>query len=137
MLSRMETVEDLSESQARRVARLLGMVVEQSGRSRRSIEAELGLGSSGLSKILNGKVRLQMSHVLSILQAVEVDPGEFFQVAYPRPRAPRKGGLLKEVRLLMKETESEAGETDDLEDFDERVRLVMLRLLGGGPQRAN
>lgn len=136
----METVEDRAESQARRVARLLGLVVEQSGRSRRSIEAELGLGSSGLSKILNGKVRLQMSHVLSILQAVEVDPGEFFQVAYPRRRAPRKGGLLKEARLLMKETESEAGETDggeELEDFDERVRLVILRLLGGKPQQAN
>ena len=136
----METVEDRAEPGVRRVARLLAMVVRQSGRSRRSIEAELGLGSSGLSKILNGTVRLQMSHILSILQAVEVDIGEFFQVAYPRRRVPRKSGLIKEVRLLMKETEPEPEETDgleDLESFDERVRLVMLRLLGGRPQRAN
>lgn len=137
----METVEDRVDPEVRRVAELLAMVVRMSGRSRRSIEEDLGLGSSGLSKILNGTVRLQMSHILSILQAVEVDPGEFFQVAYPRRRAPRKSGLMKEIRLLMKEeTEPGPEELDDLaelEDFDERVRLVMLRLLGGRPQRAN
>ena len=45
---------------------------------------------------------------------------------------------MKEIRLLMKEeTELAPEEPDDLEDFDERVRLVMLRLLGGRPQRAN
>ena len=141
----METVEDRVDPEVRRVAELLSMVVRMSGRSRRSIEEELGLGSSGLSKILNGTVRLQMSHILSILQAVEVDPGEFFQVAYPRRWARRKRGLMKQVRLLMNEEPvPEPEETDDLdgleeelEDFDERVRLVMLRLLGGGPQRAN
>ena len=135
-------MDDRVDPEVRRVAELLAMVVRMSGRSRRSIEEELGLGSSGLSKILNGTVRLQMSHILSILQAVEVDPGEFFQVAYPRRWARRKRGLMKQVRLLMNE-EPEPEEADDLddleeelEDFDERVRLVMLRLLGG-PQPAN
>lgn len=138
ILSCVETMDDRVDPEVRRVAELLSMVVRMSGRSRRSIEEELGLGSSGLSKILNGTVRLQMSHILSILQAVEVDPGEFFQVAYPRRWARRKDGLMKQVGLLMKE-EPVPEEMDDpeegLEDFDERVRLVMLRLLGGGPQR--
>lgn len=140
----MENTEDRVEPEVRRLADLLAMVVRVSGRSRRSIEAELGLGSSGLSKILNGTVRLQMSHILSILEAVEVDPNEFFQVAYPRRRA-RKSPLMEEIRLLVEQRpqEAESQDTekdladDELPDFDERVRLVLLRLLRDTPQGAN
>ncbi len=139
----MENAEDRVEPEVRRLADLLAMVVRVSGRSRRSIEAELGLGSSGLSKILNGTVRLQMSHILSLLEAVEVDPNEFFQVAYPRRRA-RKSPLMEEIRLLVErpqeadpqDTEKDLAD-DGLPDFDERVRLVLLRLLRDKPQGAN
>lgn len=142
ILARVDNTEDRVEPEVRRLAELLAMVVRMSGRSRRSIEAELGLGSSGLSKILNGTVRLQVSHVVSILQAVGVEPGEFFQAAFPRRGSPRRSGLMKEVRLLLEPdaahaAHTESGEADDQEDFDERVRLVMLRLLGGRPQSAN
>lgn len=142
ILARVDNTEDRVEPEVRRLAELLAMVVRMSGRSRRSIEAELGLGSSGLSKILNGTVRLQVSHVMSILQAVGVEPGEFFQAAFPRRGSPRRSGLMKEVRLLLEPDAAHAadtgsGEADDQEDFDERVRLVMLRLLGGRPQSAN
>lgn len=148
ILARVDNTEDRVEPEVRRLAELLAMVVRMSGRSRRSIEAELGLGSSGLSKILNGTVRLQVSHVVSILQAVGVEPGEFFQAAFPRRGSPRRSGLMKEVRLLLEPDAAHAahaaraadtgpGEADDQEDFDERVRLVMLRLLGGRPQSAN
>ena len=34
------------------------------------------LGSSGLSKVLHGVVRLQMDHVLRILDVLEIPPGQ-------------------------------------------------------------
>ncbi|HET9226721.1 MAG TPA: hypothetical protein VFR31_08640, partial [Thermoanaerobaculia bacterium] len=74
------------ESDVRRLAELLEQVVRLSKRSRRSLESELGLGSSGLSKVLRGTVRLQISHVLSILEVLEVDPYDFFRAAYSRRR---------------------------------------------------
>jgi transcriptional regulator with XRE-family HTH domain len=124
------------DSETRRLADLLDQVVRLSKRSRRSLEADLGLGSSGLSKILKGTIRFQVSHVLSVLEALQVDPYDFFRVAYGRRRL-AKSPLIEQLRALVeperekeeaaKREERPAG--DDLPDFENRVRQVLLKLL--------
>lgn len=126
------------EIETRRLADLLDQVVRLSKRSRRSLEAELGLGSSGLSKILRGTIRLQVSHVLSILAALQVDPYDFFRVAYGRRRL-EKSPLIEQLRALV-EPEREGAPArkeerppgDELPDFENRVRQVLLKLLSEG-----
>lgn len=124
---------DSKADDTRRLADLLSLLVRLSRRSRRSIEEELGLGSSGLSKILGGTVRLQVTHVLDILAVLEVDPGDFFRVAYPR-RQLRQSPLLDRARSFLQPEDGEAagGEVGfDEPEFQERVRRVLLQLLSG------
>ncbi|MFL6198632.1 MAG: hypothetical protein ACJ76J_05625 [Thermoanaerobaculia bacterium] len=126
------------DSETRRLAELLDRVVRLSKRSRRSLEADLGLGSSGLSKILKGTIRLQVSHVLSVLEALQVDPYDFFRVAYGRRRL-EQSPIIAQLRALVepeREKESrkaeEAPAGDELPEFEERVRQVLLKLLSEG-----
>jgi transcriptional regulator with XRE-family HTH domain len=129
------------ESEIRRLADLLGNVVRLSKRSRRSLEAALGLGSSGLSKILNGTVRLQVSHVLTLLEALRVDPYDFFRLAYSRRRL-EKSPLIEQLRALVEREEAPKEKEEpppggELPEFEERVRRVLLRLLSESAHGAN
>jgi len=124
-------MEDFHEREAARLAELLSLLVRVSGRSRRSLELELELGSGGLGRILGGTGRLQMSHVLMILAALGVDPGDFFRWVYPFRG--RSSELIENARALGSPTPETASPPDvpDSPDaaFDERVRKSLLRLL--------
>lgn len=127
-------MEEFHERDVARLTALLTLLIRVSGRSRRSLEEELGLGSSALSKILTGTVRLQVSHVLMIVAALGVEPGEFFRWAYPFRG--RSSELIENARTLASaEPEdpapglvSSTRESADAE-FDERIRESLLRLL--------
>src|SRR6185436_3198483 len=121
-------MEDLHAREAVRLAELLSLLVRVSGRSRRSLEQELGLGSGGLGRILGGTARLQMSHVLMILAALGVDPGDFFRWVYPFRG--RSSELIENARALGSPP-PEAALPPAIADaaFDERVRESLLRLL--------
>ncbi len=124
-------MEDLHEREAARLAELLALLVRVSGRPRRSLEQELGLGGGGLGKILGGTARLQMSHVLMILAALGVDPGDFFRWVYPFRG--RSSELIENARALGSPEPEEANPpaiTDKA--FDDRVRESLLRLLRSG-----
>jgi len=116
--------DDGVDEQSRQVARSLEGLILISRRTRRSLEEELGLGSAGLSKILNGTVRLQMSHVFLITRALGVDPGQFFQWAVPAhgPRSP----LIAQARG--EQPDEAAGLA--VSEFDSRVKESLARLLG-------
>jgi transcriptional regulator with XRE-family HTH domain len=124
---------DSTADDSRRLAELLAVLVRVSGRSRRSIEEEMGLGSSALSKILGGMVRLQVSHLLDILAVLEVDPAEFFHMAFPRRRL-RQSPLLEKARPFLRPEPGDpvgGDELDELPEFEERVRRVLLQMILG------
>lgn len=127
---------DSTADGSRRLAELLSVLVRVSGRSRRSIEEEMGLGSSALSKILGGTVRLQVSHVLDILAVLQVDPAEFFHMAFPRRRL-RQSPLLEKARPFLQPEPGDPGDSaggddfDELPEFEERVRRVLLQMILG------
>jgi len=76
-----------ADREARRLIGLLRRLVRLSNRSLRSMEDELGLGSSALSKILNGGIRPQLGTVLLLAETLGMTPAQFFQLAY-REKAP-------------------------------------------------
>lgn len=108
--------------QIRRTTRFLQQLIEIDGRSQRTLEPLLGLGSSGLSKVLHGVVRLQVDHVLRLLDVLEIPPGQFFAEAFP-PRGKKHPSLVK-----LREINGEPDEEDSPE-FDARVGRALLRLL--------
>ncbi len=111
------------EQETRRIAEHLHELIRIQKRSQRSIEQELGLGSAILSKMLNGTIRLQFSHVLMILSALGVPPGQFFRTVFPQ-KGHDHPSLIK-----LRELHGEVQEQDSPE-FDDRVRRSLLRLLG-------
>jgi transcriptional regulator with XRE-family HTH domain len=117
-----EEQPDPHEQEIRRITQLLSQLIHIEGRSQRSLEQELGLGSSGVSKILKGVIRLQVSHVLTILGALGIPPGQFFGLVFPSQG--REHPSLEKLREL----EGVAVEEDSPE-FDNRVRRALLRLL--------
>ncbi|HEX3127006.1 MAG TPA: hypothetical protein VH394_06725 [Thermoanaerobaculia bacterium] len=123
---------DFTADDSRRLAELLALLVRVSGRSRRSIEEEMGLGSSGLSKILGGTVRLQVSHVLDILAVLQVDPGDFFRMVFPRRRL-RQSPILEKARPFLQADPMDSAEDafEELPEFEERVRRVLLQMISG------
>jgi len=114
---------EIHEEETKRLVALLGRIVKLSGRSQRSIEAELGLGSSVLGKILNGVIAPKLVQVLMICDALGLHPLEFFQMAYPKQGI--KSQLAQEV--LAAEGITIEGRVPD--DLDERVRDSLGRLL--------
>jgi transcriptional regulator with XRE-family HTH domain len=126
------TSMDKQEEEARRLVGLLRRLVTLSGRSMRSLEAEIGLRSSLLGKILSGTIRPQLVHVLKICEGVGLSPVEFFEIAYPYPR---KGAVRSALgRELAQEVSGGEGmdtgrRPQAQDDLDERVRQSLQRLL--------
>jgi transcriptional regulator with XRE-family HTH domain len=112
------------DERVKHVTASLEALVLLSDRTRRSLEQELGLGSAGISKILNGTVRLQVRHVFLLSEALGVDPGQFFHWAVPPQGSPSP--LLARARGSQPAEESAA----EGERFDLRVRQALARLLG-------
>ena len=65
-----------------RLVEALAWRVRESRVSIRSLEKKMGVGESVFSKILKGKITLQMRHVLMICTALGVDWKDFFADVY-------------------------------------------------------
>jgi transcriptional regulator with XRE-family HTH domain len=126
-----------AEVEAARLMQLLARLVRLSKKSMRTLGAELGLGSSMISKILTGAVRPQVSYILMLSGAIGLTPEEFFSLAYRL----KKRSTNPLVKALM-ETEG----ADDAEETEQRmsreldqvveaaVRRALQRLVTGGPE---
>ncbi len=115
------------EQESLRLARLLGTLLKLDGRSVRSVEQLLGLGSSGLGKVLNGNIRLQVGHILMVANVLKMSPAQFFHMAYPKKPVPHR--LTKELRRAQGLPEADEGELETPE-FEERVKRVVLQIFG-------
>jgi len=124
---------DRHDEEVRRLTEVLATVVRVAGRTRQSLEGQIGLSSGYLSKILGGTVDLRTRHILSIVEAVGMDPGDFFRLAFPRRRQPGDGG--KGARRLIEDVQDALGQSSIAEPeaapvFDEQVKRSLGRLLG-------
>jgi hypothetical protein len=83
----------LIESDIRYMRELLGNLIDFSGMSRREVEMRLleaGCGTD-LGRLLHGRLSLKVEHVLALCWVLELDPREFFDMAFkrrPRSRSP-------------------------------------------------
>jgi hypothetical protein len=116
--------------EALRLAGMLKTLAKSKRRSIRSLEQQMGVGTSIFHKVLKGDVTLQLRHLLMIADALEIDWAELFHLAYPRPSAaPAASGdsLLGDLNRALGEP-VEDGNSDSDAAFEERVRQVLLHL---------
>ncbi|HEX4962559.1 MAG TPA: helix-turn-helix transcriptional regulator [Thermoanaerobaculia bacterium] len=124
---------DRYDDEVRRLTAILATIVRIAGRTRQSLEVQLGLSSGYLSKILGGTVDLRARHVLAIVEALGMEPAEFFRLAFPRHRKPSESGtsarrLIEDVQAALGQEPAEGTEANP--NFDEQVKRSLGRLLG-------
>ena len=71
-----------------RLSELLKAVIKMSEVPTAEIERRIGQSPGYIWRLLSGSFELKLRRVLEILQAVELRPAEFFNLAYPPEIAP-------------------------------------------------
>jgi transcriptional regulator with XRE-family HTH domain len=119
---------DRYTEEALRLAGMLKTLARSKHRSIRSLEQQMGVGTSIFHKVLKGDVTLQLRHLLMIADALEIDWAELFHLAYPRASAApaASGSLLGDLDRALGE-EPAAEEIPDAE-FEKRVKRVLAHL---------
>jgi transcriptional regulator with XRE-family HTH domain len=130
-----------ADEQVEGFTRLLGTLIRVSGHTKQTLERKLGWSGGYLSRLLSGGIDLKMRHVVLICDALAMDPGELFRMAYPkRPlegRAPaQQDSALSRDLLEMVRRASPAGPpppppaplSDD--ELDRRIRASLVKILG-------
>src|SRR5262245_31317984 len=119
-------MRDKYTEEALRLAGMLKTLAKSKRRSIRSIEQQMGVGTSIFHKVLKGDVTLHVRHVLMIADALEIDWAEFFHMAYPRASAvPAASGdsLLGDLNRALGEEPAVEEIPDD--EFERRVKRVL------------
>jgi transcriptional regulator with XRE-family HTH domain len=100
-----------TDEQVENLTRLLGGLIRVSGQTRQMVERRLGWSGGYLSRLLSGDIDLKVRHVLLICEALAVEPGEFFRMAYAGPYRP-------------------APSPPANEELDRRIRASLAKILG-------
>lgn len=94
---------DRYEAEALRLVKVLASLAEEKRASIRSLERKMGVGESVFSKVLKGKVTLQLRHVLMLADALEIGWSELFAKAYGHtPPRPVANGAEEEERKMIR-----------------------------------
>jgi transcriptional regulator with XRE-family HTH domain len=85
------------DEEVKKATKLLETVMQAAGLTRKELDQRLGAGPGYISQVLTGRMELKYRHIISILRALDVDPGAFFQTLYPEPRpAASEVGMVEE-----------------------------------------
>jgi len=98
-----EEPRDRYEEEALRLVRVLASMAAEKRVSVRSLEKKMGVGDSTFSKVLRGKITLQVRHVLMIADALEIGWPELFARVYglvPAAAQPAALGAEHERRMV-------------------------------------
>ena len=118
-----------ADEQVAGLTRLLGALIRVSGQTRQTLERRLGWSAGYLSRLLAGSIDLKMRHVLLICEALGVEPGEFFHMAYPgRPTAGWQDRPLWCDRPTAAPSPPISPISDD--ELDRRIRASLAKILG-------
>ena len=71
------------QQETTRLASLLREEIRRQGVSIRSLEQKMGVGNSIFQKVLTGRIKMTLEHLLEITDALGLDWPAFFRLAYP------------------------------------------------------
>ena len=75
------------DPETQRLVNLLKATLRVLGLSHREIARRLDISPSYISKLFSGASNLRLDHVILICRAANLEPAEFFSLAYPRQPA--------------------------------------------------
>jgi hypothetical protein len=97
-------VADRDEEEARLVAKTIAVFADLVGRPIESLAADSGLSADEILAIFDGRVKLEIAHVLALSKALRIHPAELFTLAFPRRPSPNS-----DVRSLLEKAQKALG----------------------------
>jgi transcriptional regulator with XRE-family HTH domain len=122
------------EPETQRLITLLRSTLRVLGLSNREVAFRLGMSPSYLSKLFAGVSDLRLDHVIRICRAAELEPAEFFNLAYPRqPANSRAARKLRELLTAFQAPPQPARAAPPPEDerqVEDLLREMLEKVLG-------
>ncbi len=116
------------DPETQRLLNLLKVCLKILGITNREIARRLEMSPSYVSKLLSGASELRLDHVIRICRAADLEPAEFFSLAYPRQSAGRGTLAASKLRdLLQTVMPSAAGAPPAKPSYTEDEVQEMLR----------
>lgn len=125
------------DSETQRLINLLKVSLRILGISNREVARRLGMSPSYLSKLLSGSSELRLDHLVRICRAIDMEPAEFFSLAYPRPSrsntvtSTKLRELLQSLPSLPPPPPRHEEELSE-EEIERRLKATLERLLSRG-----
>jgi transcriptional regulator with XRE-family HTH domain len=71
------------QQETTRLAALLREEIRRRGVSIRSLEQKMGVGNSIFQKVLTGRIKMTLEHLLALADSLDLDWPALFRLAYP------------------------------------------------------
>lgn len=115
-----------AEDDVQRVLSLLKRAIRSSGMSQKEVDRKIGVKPGYLSQVMIGRLDLKVKHLLRALEAIDVDPAGFFNLAFPddRQATARGGDLLSLLPSSVTASEGRAERGAEPVSDSELQRLV-------------
>ncbi len=124
------------DPETQRLINLLRSMLRVLGISHREIARRMKMSPSYISKLFSGVSEMRLEHVIRICRAADLEPAEFFSLAYPRQpagnsiAARKLRELLQLVQLQPPPAARPAPAVEDEKQVEEMLRAMLERLLG-------
>jgi transcriptional regulator with XRE-family HTH domain len=123
------------DPETQRLLNLLKVCLKILGITNREIARRLEMSPSYVSKLLSGASELRLDHVIRICRAANLEPAEFFSLAYPRQSTGSGSLAASKLRELLQTVVQSApqpapAKTSYTEDeVQEMLRATLERML--------
>ena len=116
------------DPETKRVINLLQVCLKILGIPNREVARRMGISPSYLSKLFSGGSEMRLDHLVRICRAIDLEPGEFFTLAYPR-QARSSTATAARLRELLQQPPPPPPMDPGEEKMQEMMKEVLEKLL--------
>jgi transcriptional regulator with XRE-family HTH domain len=120
------------DPETQRLINLLKVSLRILGISNREVARRLEMSPSYVSKLLSGSSELRLDHLVRMCRAADIEPVEFFSLAYPRGATGATPAMAKLRELLQSVPPPPARSQEGLneEQIEQLLKSTLARLIG-------
>jgi len=123
------------DPETQRLVSLLKVCLKILGVTNREVARRMGMSPSYVSKLFSGSSELRLDHLIRVCRAADLEPSEFFALAYPRQPAGVSPASIK-LRELLQNLQppspppSRPADSLSAEQIQEMLRETLEKMLG-------
>jgi transcriptional regulator with XRE-family HTH domain len=117
-----------------RLIDLLKVCLKILGISHREVARRLKMSPSYVSKLFSGSSEMRLDHLIRICEAVNLEPSEFFALAYPLPEKKGSASAARLRAVIRSEPQASppTKQEEEAEKMEEMLRSILAKMLSRG-----